>query len=449
MSLTAFHRGSRRFSSRSRILFLLLLIGIVIIGHFFADPLKTSTHLSRVSSSILRYTSDKEDISSPEDEAYTIPYSTATPTDRLIANTTLGFEKIFVLGLPDRLAKRDGMELAASVTSLNLTWMDGVLGGEMHPNSIPPYHNDPHAGFFKTDGELGCWRGHMNIIHRIVKEKISSALIMEDDADWDIHIVQQMQKFASVSREFLKEDPDGTWRRKKHQKVKTGSPYGEGWDVLWIGHCGGWPPVDGSNHIAVVHNDSTVPPVQYINAMMFGIKNTTKLPSGCSAHKGRDPEGVVCDQPRLASTDRLVQERTSPLCTTGYAISLQGARKYLARIGGLSLTDVTAPIDWEMIEMCRQNGKNGTVREASRCLTVSPPYIGSHRAKGSMKGDSDIEGHGGGNGTRAVGTSGGLVYPSRMNVENLIGGYEPESQYIQEANGKWRFRKAEEYRSLP
>lgn len=285
----------------------------------------------------------------------------------------------------------------------------------------------------------------MNIVHKMVKEQISSALIMEDDADWDLHIVQQLQQFADVSREFLKEDPDLTWRRRRH--ARSGSPYGEGWDVLWVGHCGGWAAEDGYNHIAVLRNDTTVPPAMDINHQLYGVTNTTK--GTCSAHLGNDPKGVTCDAPRLAPDERIIQERTKPLCTTGYAISLQGARKMLARLGGLSLMDVTAPVDWEMQEMCKQTGKKGADREASRCLTVSPPYIRTHRAKGPISADSDIEGHGGTEGIHEVGKSGGLVYPTRLNVENLIAGYEPESQYIKEADGKWRLKTATEYRSLP
>jgi len=192
----------------------------------------------------------------------------------------------------------------------------------------------------------------MNIIQKMVTERITSALIMEDDADWDIHIVQQMQQFAEVSRSFLAEDPESVWRRKR--RASTCSPYGEGWDILWVGHCGGFPAPDHSkdHHRAVIRNDPTVPPAWDIKGMLFGINE--KQPHKCSAQKGvKLPKGTICDSPRLEDNERIVQERTSPLCTTGYAISLQGARKMLARIGGLSLLDVTSPVDQEMRQMCR------------------------------------------------------------------------------------------------
>lgn len=438
--------------TRPRTIFLVLtVVGVIILTHALFSPIvqesrKNGRLLKDASSYFRGAGSESEDLplKEGEEEAWVIPYNKTGAANLQIANGTLGFQSIFVLGLPDRLLKRDGMELAASITNLTLTWEDGVLGDKMHPNAVPPYHDNPYAGFFKTDGELGCWRGHMNIVHRMVRDRVASALVMEDDADWDIHIVQEMQKFAEVSREYLKEDPNNTWQRKR--RGPTGSPYGENWDILWIGHCGGWPAEDGNNHIAVVHNDSTVPPT-HIHGQLFGVNNKTE--GTCAAHEGSDPKDVVCDSPRLKGDERLIQERTKPLCTTGYAISLQGARKMLARIGGLSLLDVTAPIDWEMIEMCKQTGRPGVDREASRCLTVSPPYIRSHRAKGPISGDSDIEGHTGNKGNHEVGLSKGLKYPARLNVENLISGYEPETQYIQEADGSWRFKLASEYRSKP
>lgn len=188
-------------------------------------------------------------------------------------------------------------------------------------------------------------------MHKIVTERIGSALVMEDDADWDIHIVQQMQQFADTTREFLKEDPMSAWHRKR--RAKTGSPYGEGWDILWIGHCGGFTTIKVEDfHIAVIKNDSTVPPAMDIRGQLFGFAG--KKDYICSAQKGIwMPKGIVCNSPWLEDNQRLVQERTSPLCTTGYAISLQGATKMLARLGGLSLLDIDSPVDQAMKDMCK------------------------------------------------------------------------------------------------
>ncbi|KAK3613861.1 hypothetical protein LTR56_025914 [Elasticomyces elasticus] len=40
----------------------------------------------------------------------------------------------------------------------------------------------------------------MNVNQKIVRDNIASALILEDDADWDIRIKSQMRDFAKVTR---------------------------------------------------------------------------------------------------------------------------------------------------------------------------------------------------------------------------------------------------------
>lgn len=283
----------------------------------------------------------------------------------------------------------------------------------------------------------------MNILRKVVRSGVSSALILEDDADWDLHIVQQMQQFANASTEFLQTTP--AWKRKP--LPKTDSPYGEGWDVLWVGHCSGWAAFDPeeAKHIAIIRNDTTVPPAWDIVSQLREFQFNPSRPP-CSAHLGADPPGVVCNSPRLAPNERIVQQRTSPLCTTGYAVSQQGARKMLARMGAVSVSDVQAPIDWEMINMCREELRPGV--EAARCLTVSPPYIASHRSRGPKSLDSDIQQTGGHKEVRDVSTTKGMVWSTRMNIVNLIGGFEPESQYVQKEDGTFRYRKKAEYRQF-
>jgi hypothetical protein len=104
-------------------------------------------------------------LASDVNTAWAPPYSKASSHDRKIANGTLGFESIIVLGLPDRLLKRDSMELGASITGLNLTWEDGVLGQNMHTSSIPPLHDEPGPGIFKKDAEIG--KTHLQISYSL------------------------------------------------------------------------------------------------------------------------------------------------------------------------------------------------------------------------------------------------------------------------------------------
>jgi GR25 family glycosyltransferase involved in LPS biosynthesis len=49
---------------------------------------------------------------------------------------------------------------------------------------------DMYGSGMPNDGQIGCWRAHMNIWREMIRTGISSALILEDDVDWDVRIVE-------------------------------------------------------------------------------------------------------------------------------------------------------------------------------------------------------------------------------------------------------------------
>ena len=55
----------------------------------------------------------------------------------------------------------------------------------MHPKAAPP-----HVGNNNMTGTaaLGIWRAHANVWRYIIDNDIQSALIIEDDVDWDTNI---------------------------------------------------------------------------------------------------------------------------------------------------------------------------------------------------------------------------------------------------------------------
>ena len=65
-----------------------------------------------------------------------------------------------MVGLPERSDKKDATTLAASLTDIDLEWIDGVDGASI-PEKALPYGEAVHR--MKTT-HLGCWRGHMNAI---------------------------------------------------------------------------------------------------------------------------------------------------------------------------------------------------------------------------------------------------------------------------------------------
>jgi len=113
---------------------------------------------------------------------------------------------------------------------------------------------------------IGAWRSELNAVRQVVTDRLSSALILgilnwcwidcgtkliensiEDDADWDVALKNQLLDIARGSR-FLSNQTDAT----------SHSPYGDGWDVLWLGHCGMGPHADDRRRF-IIHQDPTAP----------------------------------------------------------------------------------------------------------------------------------------------------------------------------------------------
>jgi hypothetical protein len=116
------------------------LTALVLLGLFFlSDFLQFSTLTRKVTTS--------SPTSAP------IEASDEPDTLDLIANGTLGFGAIYVLGLPERSDKRDVVELAAALTGLKITWVDGVPGDKMHTKATPPY---PSTQITKTHTAPAC-----------------------------------------------------------------------------------------------------------------------------------------------------------------------------------------------------------------------------------------------------------------------------------------------------
>jgi hypothetical protein len=361
------------------------------------------------------------------------------PTDiNRVTNATLGFEKIFVVSLPERSDKRDALTLASSLTGFQLDWIDGVRG-ETIPDKAVPFGVD-RKKLMETN--LGSWRGHLNAVRKMVEENIETALIMEDDMDWDVRIKPLLENVAKGVRvvsdalpwELYPAGPAGT----------TQSPYGDDWDLLWLGHCGEPFPEDMpeskgleesdlgraamSTKYAIL-NDATVPPLGNVT----GLVNFTAYP----AHT------------------RWVHPTAAPICTFAYALSQRGARKVLY---DLSVDRLRGPFDNALAWLCRRavgawpkilkgeklvaEGEEMDTDKGDRgldmkCFSVTPPVFFHHKPKGKVSGDSDIQVVGGEKKegevkeerVREKGTTENIVWSARLNVRNMIMGWEMESQF--------------------
>jgi Glycosyltransferase family 25 (LPS biosynthesis protein) len=103
-----------------------------------------------------------------------------------VANATLDFGKIFVLNLETREDRHDEMALIGAATGLEFTYVGGVNSKALENQAMPDTYGTSNV--ILTPGHLACYRGHANIWRRIVEEGIETALILEDDVDWDLNI---------------------------------------------------------------------------------------------------------------------------------------------------------------------------------------------------------------------------------------------------------------------
>nr|POE85450.1 hypothetical protein CFP56_43766 [Quercus suber] len=290
------------------------------------------------------------------------------------------FQKIFVINLPNQHDHRDAAVLAAALSGLEIEFIDGVFGDDVPNSALPPEWADRQP----TSKEKGSWRAHMNAIQQIVRQNLTTALILEDDVDWDVRVRSQFQDFAKATRLLIQPlipetgemgalggdqylDPTFPVSSEGAQhsdidvrqnvgrtKTPTTSPYGDvdRWDLLWPGHCGAEFPEDTdklSLGRAVLYDDETAAEVRHFD------------PQWGDGH-------TIHDYP---DHTRITYRAKKNVCNLAYALTRDGARRALYELGVHKNID---PTDLSLREYC--DGDNG--RPARVCLTVQPPLMMHH-----------------------------------------------------------------------
>jgi hypothetical protein len=183
------------------------------------------------------------------------------------------------------------MQAAAKLTGIDITIptqahnpIEFVHAFEGIPADIRPKH-----------GSALAWLAHLDMVKFVVMSGFTTALIMEDDVDWDVDLLNQMRLVSDNVRNY------------SNTPIEDTSPFGSEWDLLWIGHCGDRID-DNANH--VVYQD----PTRISTADFYGWSKPTWM--------RKIPEG-----------HRRVQKPVSPVCTFGIAMTQVGAQKILDTLG--------------------------------------------------------------------------------------------------------------------
>ncbi|KAK9311790.1 hypothetical protein V1522DRAFT_251212 [Lipomyces starkeyi] len=264
-------------------------------------------------------------------------------------NESLGFGEVLYVSMPDRTDRQDAMNLAASMSGLKLRLINGVDGESISLKAIPD--NNAKKWTLRLS-ELGCWRAHADAWRYVIDSNIETALIIEDDIDWDKNVHQIFQDLSyQMQNSTLRLVPPTD-----HEQ--TSAPYGLDWDVLIMGQC-----YDAAHpkrlDLVQVYDDPNVPSrkdteLAFLNQMeSLGVK-------------GND-----------VGKKRLISPAYGPICTMGYAITRRGAQRLLLNLSYLSLR---GPVDMDMM-WTLQEGK-------LRGYSVTPPPFAAWRVGGQKDSDN-------------------------------------------------------------
>jgi hypothetical protein len=190
---------------------------------------------------------------------------------------------------------------------------------------------------------------HASILQRIVDDSITTALILADQTRWHPQIRKQLQDFAVASNALLHaalRGLEGTIPLSDiplDGYVPRTSPYGDNWDILWLGHCN--QTIQEGLHV-IQQNDSTI-----YQDTQYAVR----------------PAGLT----RCSEWSRMIFKSTRGACSYAYAISQQGARKILAQAHRLK---PDRPFDNLISQFCAGRSGHGSSKPGT-CIAVTPPLF--------------------------------------------------------------------------
>ncbi|KAL9109430.1 MAG: hypothetical protein Q9227_005938 [Pyrenula ochraceoflavens] len=252
-----------------------------------------------------------------------------------VYNSTLGFGAIFMPVMPHRSDQIDTATLLGHLTGISITVTPGIYPENINRVAIP-------LGDYKPNepGVLGAWRAHLNIMREVVKRNLSTALVFEADADWDIRIKEQVSLMA--------ESIPGSGQKD--------APFGLDWEMIWLGVSGHGYPADGDPGLKAAWKDESLPERDIMDGYIKSMLQASKL------------EG---DQWRVLA------RAWFPVCTGAYAVTYAGAYRILYELG---YNELYGPTDLELGRLGRDKKLDAYV--------VIPPLVSQYRT-GSAR-DSEI-----------------------------------------------------------
>ena len=241
--------------------------------------------------------------------------------------------------------RRDGLLLAANITEIDISIPTQPA---WTPDDVSRLHAE-HVSTI-TRGSALAWLGHLNALRAFLNGSSSTALIIEDDVDWDIHLrTTQIPATASAFRALTSNfspynlNADNYWGNTS------------AWDVLWLGTCNEHFLPNALRHPSLTYTDPTLPPLDRLDPQTADFFASFNIPSHT----------------------RLLHPTVFPLCTFGYAFTRPAAYRLLNDIAAREAEGGTMAYDVRVLEACRDLGM--------RCWSVAPELMRHLDAKSEIE----------------------------------------------------------------
>ncbi|KAJ9640020.1 hypothetical protein H2201_005215 [Coniosporium apollinis] len=245
------------------------------------------------------------------------PAQYSLPAGVTAANATLGFGAVLAVSRPQS-PRREELLFAANLTGVEITI------------PLQPKWTDEDVERLKADqgskitrGSALAWLGHLNALKWFLESGLETALILEDDVDWDIRLrTVEVPLVAKAFRRLL--NSDATYWADLSQ-----------WEMIHLGHCGDIFSADKFKDMP--HEkfiDDTLPPRKRMH---------TKTQA-------------FLERLGFGEYERMIHRSSWPLCTFGYAVTQASARRISTELAAREKEGGTQAFDVRTLEACRDLG---------------------------------------------------------------------------------------------
>ncbi|KAF2140321.1 glycosyltransferase family 25 protein [Aplosporella prunicola CBS 121167] len=242
------------------------------------------------------------------------------------ANATLGFGAVLAVS---RAAspRRHHLLFAANLTGIDITIPDQPVWSDRQVAAFRAHNSTI------TRGSALAWMGHLNALqwYPFLRSGLETAIILEDDVDWDIHLRTRQVPLVSENLQALLASNSTYWSDLDR------------WEILYLGHCGDFFNSDKFDRTAHrIFADDTMLPHDRLH--------------------GATPEFL--SSLGLQDGERVIHRSQWPLCTFGYAVTRASAHRIVTDFAAREPEGGCQAFDVRLLEACRD--------QEWQCYTANP-----------------------------------------------------------------------------